>query len=474
MTFYFYDLETSGRSARDARVMQFAGQRTDIDLNPIGEPDNILIRLTPDVIPEPEAILITGITPQATVAGGITEAELTKYLTSQVFVKDTIAVGFNNIRFDNEFIRYTLWRNFYDAYEWSWKDGCSTWDLLDLVRMTRALRPEGIKWPFASDGRPSNKLEFLTKVNNLSHDNAHDALADVNAAIAMARLVKEKQPKLFDYSLNHRHKNKVAPLVEKGDPFVYVSGRYPSEFEKAAIAVMVVKHPKKQSALVYDLRIDPEEFANLSPAELHERWQAWGEDVPYFPVKELAYNKCPAIAPIQTVRDGDWQRLKLHKEMINNHLEKLKEFEDFGDKLVAALELREKSFQPELVPDEQKVDAQLYDGFINDQDKTKMGVVRAAAPDELGELHLDFSDERLKLMLPLYKARNYPEVLTPDEREHWEKFRANRLLDGGANSKLANFFQRLEAIATQPGLSPEKQYLLEELNLYGQSLLPDA
>jgi exodeoxyribonuclease-1 len=141
MTFYFYDLETSGRSARDARVMQFAGQRTDIDLNPIGEPDNILIRLTPDVIPEPEAILITGITPQATVAGGITEAELTKYLTSQVFVKDTIAVGFNNIRFDNEFIRYTLWRNFYDAYEWSWKDGCSTWDLLDLVRMTRALRP---------------------------------------------------------------------------------------------------------------------------------------------------------------------------------------------------------------------------------------------------------------------------------------------------------------------------------------------
>src|ERR1043166_4148486 len=143
MTFYFYDLETSGFNPRTSRIMQFAGQRTNLSLEPIGEPDNILIKITPDILPDPDAILVTGITPQATIASGITEAEFTKYLTSQVFKPDTTIVGFNNIRFDDEFIRFILWRNFYDAYEWHWKNGASRWDLLDLVRMTRALRPDG-------------------------------------------------------------------------------------------------------------------------------------------------------------------------------------------------------------------------------------------------------------------------------------------------------------------------------------------
>jgi exodeoxyribonuclease-1 len=229
MTFYFFDLETSGFSPKNDRIMQFAGQRTDTDLNPLGEPDNILIKITPDILPQPDAVLIHGITPQKTLVEGITEPELAKYLTSQVFTKDTIAVGYNNIRFDNDFIRFMFWRNFTDAYEWCWKDGCSTWDLLDVVRMTRALRPEGIKWPFASDGKPSNKLELLSAINKLDHVDAHDALSDVRATIALAKLLKTKQPKLFNYLLEHRDKKKIAPLITSGKPVVYTSGRYPSE-----------------------------------------------------------------------------------------------------------------------------------------------------------------------------------------------------------------------------------------------------
>jgi exodeoxyribonuclease-1 len=212
-SFYFFDLETSGFSPRDDRIMQFAGQRTDMDLNLVGEPDNIFVKMTPDVLPQPDAVMVHGITPQQTLIDGITEAELAKYLTSQICVADTIMVGYNNLRFDNEFIRFTLWRNFHDAYEWSWKEDCSTWDLLDLARMTRALRPDGIKWPFAPDGKPSNRLQYLTAVNKLEHSNAHDALSDVMAAIDVARLIKSKQPKIFDYLLTHRSKNKVAPLV---------------------------------------------------------------------------------------------------------------------------------------------------------------------------------------------------------------------------------------------------------------------
>lgn len=484
-SFYFFDLETSGFRARADRIMQFAGQRTDKDLNPIGEPDNILIKLTDDVLPQPDAILVTGITPQATRSEGISEAEFLQYFTSKIVKTDTIMVGYNNLRFDNEFIRFTLWRNFYDAYEWSWKNGCSTWDMLDVVRMTRALRPDGIKWPFAPDGKPSNKLEFLSAVNKLEHANAHDALSDVNATIDVARLIKQKQPKLFDYLLNHRSKKDIEPLVTSGRPFIYTSGRYPGDWEKTTIAVMVAPHPDRQAALVYDLRIDPYEFKDLSPAELAERWQARGEDAPYFPVKVLTYNKCPAVAgDLRVVDKKTEERLKLRMELIENHLAKLRKLEDFGDKLAESQRLISQKFEQQALEVEApakdsfasalKADSALYDGFINDADKTKMSVVRAADANELADLSLDFSDERLKELLPLYKARNYPSSLTPEEQEWWEQFRCRRLIDGGEKSQAANYFKRLGELAEQPGLTAEQGYLLEELQLYGQSVLPST
>jgi exodeoxyribonuclease I len=468
MTYYFFDLETSGFSPRDDRIMQFAGQRLDRDLKPIGQPDNILIKLTADVLPQPDAVLVHGITPQKTLSEGITEAELAKYLTSQVFTKDTIAVGYNNIRFDNDFIRFTFWRNFTDAYEWCWKDGCSTWDLLDVVRMTRALRPEGIKWPFAPDGKPSNKLEFLSSINGLDHADAHDALSDVQAAIGVARLLKSKQPKLFDYLLEHRDKKKVAPLITSGRPVVYTSGRYPGEYNKTTLAVMIAQKDDKSGALMYDLRIDPDEFKDLSPAELAKRWAARGEDVPYFPVKTLGYNKCPAIAPIEVLEKNDgYQKLQLHKEIVQNHLHKLQKATDFGDKMLDALEIMWPKRQAGLMADPHKVDSQLYDSFIKDEDRAKMAALRASDPKELSDL--SFKDERLKLLLPLYKARNFPKLLNEQEQAEWEEFRSQKLLNGGRADR---YFKRLEELANTPGMDGQKQYLLEELNLYAQSVLP--
>ncbi|MCA9339265.1 exodeoxyribonuclease I, partial [Candidatus Saccharibacteria bacterium] len=208
--FFFYDLETSGLDARYQRIMQFAGQRTDMNMQPIGEPINVLVRLSDDILPDPPAVLVTGITPQKTLEEGMSEAKFAKMLSEKVFTPDTITTGFNSVRFDDEFVRTTLWRNFYDPYEWSWKDGRSRWDLLDVVRMTRALRPEGIKWPVREDGKPTNRLELLSAENGLEHTHAHDALSDVEALIGMARLIKDKQPKLFEYLLKLRDKKEIA------------------------------------------------------------------------------------------------------------------------------------------------------------------------------------------------------------------------------------------------------------------------
>ena len=268
-TFFFYDLETSGLSGREDRIMQFAGIRTDMDLNQIGEPVNLLVTLNDDVLPSPDAIMVTGISPQQTKDDGYSEAEFARILAEEIFTPDTITVGFNNIRFDDEFIRHLFWRNFYDPYEWSWQDGRSRWDLLDVVRMTRALRPDGIVWPVDDKGQPTNRLELLSRSNNLEHTKAHDALSDVEALIGVTKLIKQQQPQLYEYLLKLRDKNEVKKLVNLDfkQPFVYVSGRLDAEFNKATVALPLTAG-KNGNVVVYDLRYDPTPFLEMNSKDL--------------------------------------------------------------------------------------------------------------------------------------------------------------------------------------------------------------
>ncbi len=455
--------------------MQFAGQRTDLDLNPVGEPVNEMIRLSPDILPDPDAVLITGITPQAVNADGYTEAEFLRLFTDQIGTPGTIFVGFNSVRFDDEFMRCLHYRNFYDPYEWQWQDGRSKWDLLDTVRMTRALRPAGIEWPFDANGRPSNRLELLTGLNKLDHAHAHDALSDVMATIAVARLIHNKQTKLFDYLLSMRDKRKVAELVEGGQPFVYTSGQYSGEFEKTTVVHTICPHPTRAgSAFVYDLRQDPAQYKDLSPEQLAEKWR-WKKDAeePRLPVKHLQYNRCPAVAPLGVLDEASQKRLQLDMSRIKQHLIALKDMKDLEDRLCKAWEILDtKPAQTKLVSSDMDVDGSIYDGFFDGQDKQAMRVVRAAAPQELGDLGIEFKDTRLNLLLPLYKARNYPKALTGEEGSAWEAFCERKLLSGGKHSKMAQYFERLQAVSARDNLTSHQQYLLEELKLYAESIMP--
>jgi exodeoxyribonuclease I len=475
-SFLFYDLETSGVSAREARIMQFAGQRTDLQLKPVGEPFNYFIRLSDDVLPEPDAILITGITPQKSVAEGLHEAEFLKIFHEVIATPDTIFVGFNTVRFDDEFMRYLMYRNFYDPYEWQWQNGRSRWDILDLVRMTRALRPQGIAWPFDSKGKPTNRLELLTTLNKLDHLNAHDALSDVHATIAVARMIRTKQPKLFDFLLRLRGKKEVANLVQEGKPFVYSSGKYPSEFEKTTVVGALADHPQGQSALVFDLRHNPEPYIKFTPAELAEAmtWKR-DENAVRLPVKTIKFNRCPAVAPLSVLDADSQKRLSLDPSIYQANFKKLEGAkQQLAQGVLQALEFLDKKQQARLLQDEADVDTRMYDGFFGSPDKLKMSAVRAASADELGSLGIAFQDDRLEALLPLYKARNYPKALTDEERATWETFRERKLLGGGEQSRAAKFFNRLSELAQRTDLTDEQRYLLEELQLYGQSILPEG
>ena len=463
-TFFFYDLETSGLNPRSARIMQFAGIRTDSNLQQIGEPINVLVRLSDDVLPDPGAIMVTGITPQATLADGLREPEFCKMLMEDVFVPDTITVGFNSVRFDDEFIRHTLWRNFYDPYEWAWSEGRSRWDLLDVVRMTRALRPEGIKWPVDETGKAVNKLELISKANGLDHTKAHDALSDVEALIGVARLIKDAQPKLFEYLLTMRYKKEVAKLVnlESPQPFLYASGRYDAKFEKTTAAFPIAPGAKPGAVLVYDLRYDPTPFLNASPTALAsvifaDRETRQRDDYQRLPVKELSYNKCPAVAPMGVLDAASKERLGLDVSVLELHMKTLTANPGFAGAIREAFEMRE-PFAPST-----DVESQLYDGFLNDKDKPKLSAIRAADANGLADFHPSFIDERLPELLFRYKARSFPASLSEEEMQRWEQFRAEKL-----RTQLPVYLAQLQKLASYS----KDTYLLEELQLWAENVMP--
>ncbi len=472
-SFYFYDLETSGFNPRQARIMQFGGQRTTLDLKPMDKPHNVYIKLTEDVLPDPDAILVTGITPQKTLAEGLSEAEFLRLFHQEVATPGTIFVGYNNVRFDDEFMRFLHYRNFYDAYEWQWQDGRSRWDLLDVVRMMRALRPAGITWPFDLSGKPSNRLEFLTSVNNISHYDAHDALGDVKAVMAVASMIRAQQPKLFDYLLRLRDKKAVTQLVQAGQPFIYTSGKYSSEWEKTTVVAMLAEHPRR-GVLVFDLRNDPTDFIKLSPQQLAEAWQRrWDEPGRHLPVKTLQFNRCPAVAPLQVLDKASQKRLQLPLDHVMDNFAKLQSL-DLAKPVLAALELMENARQSSMVIDELDADAQLYDAFVPKVDQPQMRLVAQANAEQLSQLQVVFHDDRLAALLPLYKARNFPSNLSTDDRRHWEQFRHRRLIGGKRESRLVKYFDRLAELQKRSGLTAQKRYLLEELELYGQSVMPSS
>lgn len=463
-TFFFYDLETSGLNPRASRIMQFAGIRTDMNLKQIGEPINLMVKLSDDILPDPGAVMVTGITPQQTQADGLSEPEFCAMLMRDVFTGDTITVGFNSVRFDDEFIRYTLWRNFYDPYEWAWSEGRSRWDMLDVVRMTRALRPDGLKWPVDDNGKAVNKLELIAKENELLHAKAHDALSDVEALIGVAKLIRDTHGKLFEYLLEHRDKKSVAALVnlENPEPFVYSSGRYDAAHEKTTVALPIAPGAKPGSVLVYDLRYDPSQFLTASPAALAstifaDRKTRESDDLQRLPVKELSYNKCPAVAPLGVLDSETQTRLAIDLESIRRHRNIVAAHPAFVGAVREAFEMRE-PYEPS-----SDVEAQLYDGFVNDKDKSRMSVVREADASALVDFHPSFADERLPELLFRYKARSFPSSLSEEESIRWEVFRGEKL-----KTQLPIYLEQLEKMAAYS----RDTYLLEELQLWAQSIIP--
>lgn len=466
-TFFFYDYESFGVSPASDRPAQFAGIRTDEHFNIIGEPVMFYCKQTPDYLPAPEAVMITGITPQLCNAEGLAEPEFAARIWAEFSQPNTCIVGYNNIRYDDEMTRYTFFRNFIDPYEYSWKNGNSRWDLLDVVRACYALRPDGIEWVFDENGVPNFKLENLTKANGIAHENAHDAMSDVYATIAMAKLIQEKQPKLFQFFFEHRGKKAIEALIDTAEmtPLVHVSGMFGNARGNTAWVVPIAWHPTNQNQVICcDLSGDIQGLLNDSAQTLRTRLytkrEALAEGELPVPLKGVHINRCPIIAPAKVLLPENAARLGIDREACLANLKMLKAHKSAVREKVTEIFMDEREFSPSA-----NVETTLYDGFFSPADKNNMAILRTLKPEELAHHGLKFADARVEPLLFHYRARHYPETLTRAEQVKWQKY-CNQQIDEKAEA----FSRSINELFQLHHDEPERVKLLEELTAYAEQI----
>jgi len=466
-TFLFHDYETFGTSPALDRPAQFAALRTDADFTTIGEPEVFYCKPADDYLPQPEAVLITGITPQVARAKGDNEAAFAKRIHDLFTVPNTCVVGYNNVRFDDEVTRNIFYRNFYDPYAWSWQNHNSRWDLLDVMRACYALRPEGINWPENEEGLPSFRLEHLTKANGIEHSNAHDAMADVYATIAMAQLVKAKQPKLFAYLYSHRSKQKLATLIDvpQMKPLVHVSGMFGAARGNTSWVAPLAWHPENRNAVIMvDLAGDMSPLVELDADALRERlYTPKSElgDAAAVPVKLVHLNKCPVLAQANTLRPEDAERLGIDRQRCLDNLQILRDHPQVREKVLAIFAEAEP-----FVPSE-NVDAQIYNGFFSDADRAAMKILLETEPRNLPALDITFADGRIEKLLFNYRARNFPGTLDEEEQQRWLAHRREIFTP----EFLQRYADELQALFQQYDGDSEKQALLKALWQYAEEIV---
>jgi exodeoxyribonuclease-1 len=466
---FWYDYETTGINPRCDRPLQMAGLRTDFDLNEVDEPVNLYCRPSDDILPHPAACAITGITPAILAEHGLSEADFMTRVHAQLAAPGTCGAGYNTLRFDDEMTRYSLYRNFFDPYAREWQGGNSRWDLIDVVRAAYGLRPDGIHWPTDEEGRVTLKLERLTAANGIDHGNAHEALSDVRATIALARLIREKQPKLYDWLFQLRSKHKVMEQIRLLQPLVHISGRFSAARHYVGVVLPLAWHPRNKNALIVcDLHLDPQGLFDLDAETLRQRLYTRREDLAEgelpVPLKLIHINKCPVVAPLAVLRPEDQHRLGLDMALYQQRVLRLNDAQKVWQDKVSAIYAREDFSQS------QDPEQQLYDGFIGDRDRRLCEQVRTVDPAQLGQDQWPFDDERLPELLFRYRARNFPDLLSGEELERWRMFCQKRLSDPewGAPNTLESFLaaqSQLNLTATAP-----QREVLSEWQGYVQQL----
>lgn len=470
-TFTFYDLETFGTDSQRDRIVQFAAIRTDSEFNPT---ERTIIYCCPpkDYLPSVEAIMVTGITPAYAAANGFKENVFIEKVLEFLTRPNNCVLGYNSIKFDDEFIRHTAYRNFFPAYKFNTSNSSSRWDILPLTRLCAALCPEGINFPIVEDeNRYDLRLEALTVANNLPHQHAHDALSDVEATIALARLIKNKQPQMFNYVFNHKTKNSLYQILNDPHtgqlmqrPMVTINTHFGPEHLFTGVVLPICYDEHMSNIYCWDITQPIDNFSDLpSPEEL----DCDATKLSDLGIIKIKLTACPIIVPYNVLtKNSRAERVMINMQQVEETLTYLRNnnlLQEFLSSYIA----KYTEYYSSKNSSKRDPDLCLYsltynsrrDSYQDSNTSERMHAEEKNNPQIINDI--SFLNQDLENLLFLYKARNFEFLLNPEEQMKWNQ----RISKYGAEHG-SDFMQELSDNCAIYEKNQDKLNLLRETAQY--------
>lgn len=416
MNYVFYDTETTGTDTTFDQILQFAAILTDADLNELDRFE-IRCRLLPHVIPAPGALLATRVTPAM-----LTDTTLPTHYEMMLQISEklrqwspAIFVGYNTLSFDEPLLRQAFYQTLQPVYLTN-TNGNQRADVLRLAQATAVLAPNAMAVPISDKGKPTLRLDTLAPANGFAHENAHDALADVEATIYMAQLVRDRAPDVWNALLPLVNKAEVTARLSSGDPNCLVD--YHMGVPSLRAVVGCGHHPKNPSMqAVFDLRRDPVEVMNLSEEDLAKETKGSNRAL-----RTIYTNKMPAIVDPALVADLQ-DAVDLPMAELVRRAAVVTADGQFAARVGKAMEQRYPPFEPAQV-----VEQRMYEGFPSRADESRMQVFHLGDWYKRAEIAETIEDERYRELARRLVFVNAPEALAGTRRAQLQTWLQNRRL----------------------------------------------
>ena len=400
LSYLFYDIESTGLSKAFDQVLQFAAIRTDHRLKEIDR-HNIKVKLRPDIVPSPLAILTNRI-PISDLANGLCEYEATGRIHRLLNEPETISLGYNTLGFDDEFLRFSFHRNLLPPYTHQFRNGCRRMDLYPVAIIYWLYRREILTWPKVN-GKPSLKLEHLGSANRMISGQSHEALVDVETTVELARRFFEENKMwqylegCFDKETDAHRTNELPTAFSSGAgehrKGLMISGEYgPSQ--NYQIPVLSIGESIPYSNQTLWLRMDQPELRETTLESI--------SDTTWVVRKRMGE---PGI--LLPPHDRYWQRIGDDRiALFDENIEWLQTHPDVFEQIVDYYREFRYPFIPEL-----DADASLYQiGFYSRTDEKRCRLFQDASPAQKAKLIEQFSSPDARTLAWRILSRNYPEA----------------------------------------------------------------
>jgi exodeoxyribonuclease-1 len=453
-TYLFYDIETTGLNKAFDQILHFAAIRTDLNFNEI-ERYEIKIRLNPDIIPSPYAMLTHHMRLHE-IADGISEYAAVKQIHQLINTPGTISLGYNTLSFDDEFLRFSFYRNLLPPYTHQYANQCGRMDIYPMTLMYFLFKPSVLNWP-KKEGKISLKLEELNNANQFVTGRAHHAMVDVEATLALAKKLSAEHD-MWDYVVGYFNKKSEQDRLQKlgSDDALMVLGKLGTDRFFQSIVLALGDHYHYKNQLLW-LRLDDKDFSQLTPETLlthtYVLQKKSGEPGFLLPLKERFMQH---ISP---------ERLALataNKQWLYEHADFFKQISEHY-----------RSYKYPVLP-ETDIDASLYiNGFWSAQEEAFCRRFSNATPEEKSRLMETITNPKLYALALRIMGRNFPEKLSAKQREEFSHYlqRINPLdesqciidFKGGKRLTPTIALKQIDELRELHKENNEKIILLEEL-----------